>query len=183
LDYPLRSKSAYTLFVKESVLKRRGDVPINERFKQISKEWKTLTDEEKAPYLESAKNDKIRYMQEMEKWKSSMTTPENELILNKLANLRSISSGRPNTSIVSPVNKVKKIKLKKLAKTKPKSKETKSFKAKSTKTKSTKTKSKSKSTKSASKTKKVKTGAKKKKSEKSESVEVKEETSSSSDST
>ncbi len=180
MDYPLRSKSAYTLFVKESVLKRRGDVPINERFKQISKEWKTLTDEEKAPYLESAKNDKIRYMQEMEKWKSSMTTPQNELILNKLANLRSISSGRPNTSVVSPV---KKIKVKKLAKTKPKSKETKSFKTKSTKTKSTKTKSKSKSTKSASKTKKVKTGAKKKKSEKSESVEVKEETSSSSDST
>jgi hypothetical protein len=176
LDYPLRSKSAYTLFVKESVLKGLGDVPIKERFKQISKEWKTLTDSQKAPYFESARNDKIRYMQEMEKWKNSMTTPENEAILNKLADLRSISSGRAKRSAVPRVRKVKK-----LAKTKPKSKKAKSSKAKSTKTKSTK--SKSKSTKSASKTKKVKTGAKKKKVEKSESVEVKDETSSSSEST
>jgi upstream-binding transcription factor len=140
---------------------------------QISKEWKRMSDEEKAPYLESAKNDKVRYMQEMEKWKNSMTTPENEQILNKLADLRSISSGRAKRSLVPRVKKVRRVK--KLAKTKPKSKKPKS-KAKSTKTKSTK--SKSKLTKSAST--KVKTGSKKKKSE---TVEVKDETSSSSDST
>jgi len=140
-------------------------------FKQISVEWKNLSDAQKAPFVESAKNDKLRYLEEMQKWKDNIAKPENEEVLKKLIDLR--AKGFISSRNI-PSSEVKK-KPKKVVKTKAKSIKAKSTKAKSAKSKLTKTKS-TKSAKSSKSTQtKSRTGKKVKMSSKAQKDEVLDE--------
>lgn len=67
---PKRPLTAYILFVKDEFQKLKSQNTDRDpaiQFKQISKKWKYLTDEEKQPYIEQNRKDKERYFGQKEK--------------------------------------------------------------------------------------------------------------------
>lgn len=191
LHFPSRPLSAFNLYFKDSVAKRPVDKEhLKERFKQIVFDWKRLTEEEKTPFVESAKIEKIRYLEDMEVWKKDITKPENAENLNILVKLQ--ERGFVNSTAIPDSDDTKAKKKAKKAKKLTKTKTTKS-KLKSAKTKTKAKSPKAKSTRVTSKKMKVKTKQKKESASKKVKKSVKDqkpktdavidETSSSSEST
>ena len=74
-NQPKKPKSAYMFFsvVHRKKLKEKSpDMAFGEIMKNISESWKKLNDKEKQKYNELAENDKERYQDEMEKYKSAL---------------------------------------------------------------------------------------------------------------
>jgi len=66
---PKRPLGAYFFYFKENNTKVRGEHPefIQKQIvSKIAKDWKALTDDEKAPFVERSNADKQRYMSEKE---------------------------------------------------------------------------------------------------------------------
>jgi len=167
LDYPIRAKSAFNLYIKEAIDNRvKTSEPFVDVFKRIVSKWKTMSPLEREPYVESAKTDKMRYLSEMEVWKETVATVEKKETMDRLTRLKSLSS-----RIVKSDQKSKKVPKK--PKLKAKSKTTKAkprgrpkslkLKTKSKTAANTKSKSKSKSVAKSKKPKKsTKAGSKSK---------------------
>lgn len=68
---PKKSCSAYSFFLKQiypTVKEENPDCTFGERAKLVSKKWKELSADEKKPFLDMAKEDKVRYEKERQKY-------------------------------------------------------------------------------------------------------------------
>ncbi|XP_054167193.1 transcription factor A, mitochondrial-like [Oppia nitens] len=174
LNFPIRSKSAFNIFMKEEVARQKGTAAHKEVFKNVVTKWKSLTPLDKTPYEEMAKIDKVRYTEELNKWKTDIAQPENKELLDKLEKLKE-KSLKTNSKTNEEETETKKKKKKKTTKKAESSKTT-------TKPKSTKTKSKSKTStgkakskpKTKSDTKKTKESKKKNTKDDKSKEEIKE---------
>ena len=76
-NQPKRSLSAFFFFCHEARPKLRAENPgatISELAKKLGAKWQLLSDEEKAPFAESAQKDKERYAREMELFRNDSSS-------------------------------------------------------------------------------------------------------------
>nr|XP_012618285.2 transcription factor A, mitochondrial [Microcebus murinus] len=71
LGKPKRPRSAYNIFVSESFQEAK-DSSSQAKLKSINENWKNLSSSEKQVYIQLAKDDKIRYYNEMKSWEEQM---------------------------------------------------------------------------------------------------------------
>ncbi|KAL4841981.1 hypothetical protein H8958_020150 [Nasalis larvatus] len=71
LGKPKRPRSAYNVYVAEKFQEAKGDSP-QEKLKTVKENWKNLSDSEKELYIRLAKEDEIRYHNEMNSWEEQM---------------------------------------------------------------------------------------------------------------
>uniref|UniRef100_A0A8I5NLD7 Transcription factor A, mitochondrial n=1 Tax=Papio anubis TaxID=9555 RepID=A0A8I5NLD7_PAPAN len=71
LGKPKRPRSAYNIYVAERFQEAKGDSP-QEKLKTVKENWKNLSDSEKEIYIQLAKEDEIRYHNEMKSWEEHM---------------------------------------------------------------------------------------------------------------
>ncbi|XP_023226655.1 transcription factor A, mitochondrial-like isoform X3 [Centruroides sculpturatus] len=71
LDKPVGPRSPYNFFIAERASMTFG-TKANETLKKIGQEWKDLPEERKEIYRRKSEEDKKRYTNEMENWKSKM---------------------------------------------------------------------------------------------------------------
>ncbi|XP_055454962.1 transcription factor A, mitochondrial [Psammomys obesus] len=71
LGKPKRPRSAYNIYVAESFSEAKDD-SVQEKMKSINQTWKNMSSEEKQAYFQLAKDDKIRYNNEMKSWEDQM---------------------------------------------------------------------------------------------------------------
>ncbi|XP_011845739.1 PREDICTED: transcription factor A, mitochondrial isoform X1 [Mandrillus leucophaeus] len=71
LGKPKRPRSAYNVYVAERFQEAKGDSP-QEKLKTVKENWKNLSDSEKEFYIQHAKEDEIRYHNEMKSWEEHM---------------------------------------------------------------------------------------------------------------
>lgn len=71
LGKPKRPRSAYNIYVSESFQEAK-DESAKEKLKIVNQAWKNLSSEEKQSYIQLAKDDKIRYDNEMKSWEEQM---------------------------------------------------------------------------------------------------------------
>ncbi|ERE92778.1 transcription factor A, mitochondrial isoform X1 [Cricetulus griseus] len=71
LGKPKRPRSAYNIYVSESFQETKdGSAP--GRLKTINEAWKSLSSDERQAYIQLAKDDRIRYDNEMKSWEEQM---------------------------------------------------------------------------------------------------------------
>jgi len=74
LEKPVRTSSAYNLFIKHRMAKMTKDSrPLVEKTKQLAGEWKSLGDHQKSVYVHEAELDVERYKKEMVAWTNKMS--------------------------------------------------------------------------------------------------------------
>ncbi|XP_077802861.1 transcription factor A, mitochondrial isoform X3 [Macaca mulatta] len=71
LGKPKRPRSAYNVYVAERFQEAKGESP-QEKLKTVKENWKNLSDSEKELYIQHAKEDEIRYHNEMKSWEEHM---------------------------------------------------------------------------------------------------------------
>lgn len=71
LGKPKRPRSAYNIFVSESFQEAK-DESAQEKLKTVNQAWKNLSSDEKQVYIQLAKDDRIRYDNEMNSWEEQM---------------------------------------------------------------------------------------------------------------
>ncbi|XP_023041347.1 transcription factor A, mitochondrial isoform X2 [Piliocolobus tephrosceles] len=71
LGKPKRPRSAYNIYVADRFQEAKGDSP-QEKLKTVKENWKNLSDSEKELYIRLAKEDEIRYHNEMKCWEEQM---------------------------------------------------------------------------------------------------------------
>lgn len=71
LGKPKRPRSAYNIYVSESFQEAK-DESAQGRLKIVNQAWKNLSPEEKQTYIQLAKDDRIRYDNEMKSWEEQM---------------------------------------------------------------------------------------------------------------
>ena len=72
---PKKPLSSYIFFsqqVREKIKKDNPKLSVNELMKEISNRWANISDKEKLPYNDMAKNDKYRYENELEEYKNKL---------------------------------------------------------------------------------------------------------------
>ncbi|MBO8759723.1 high mobility group box domain-containing protein, partial [Staphylococcus aureus] len=67
LGKPKRPRSAYNIYVSESFQEAKDD-SAQGKLKLVNEAWKNLSPEEKQAYIQLAKDDRIRYDNEMKSW-------------------------------------------------------------------------------------------------------------------
>lgn len=71
LGKPKRPRSAYNIFIAERFQETR-DGTSQVKLKAINENWKNLSNSQKQVYIQLAKDDKIRYYNEMKSWEEQM---------------------------------------------------------------------------------------------------------------
>ncbi|NP_001029188.2 transcription factor A, mitochondrial precursor [Bos taurus] len=71
LGKPKRPRSAYNIFIAERFQEAR-DGTSQVKLKAINENWKNLSNSQKQVYIQLAKDDKIRYYNEMKSWEEQM---------------------------------------------------------------------------------------------------------------
>ncbi|XP_021483058.1 transcription factor A, mitochondrial [Meriones unguiculatus] len=71
LGKPKRPRSAYNIYVAESFPESK-EKTVQAKMKSINQTWKNMSDEEKESYFQLAKDDKIRYNNEIKSWEDQM---------------------------------------------------------------------------------------------------------------
>ncbi|XP_042122622.1 transcription factor A, mitochondrial isoform X2 [Peromyscus maniculatus bairdii] len=71
LGKPKRPRSAYNIYVSES-FQEATDKTAQGKLKTINEAWKNLSSDEKQAYIQLAKDDRIRYDNEMKSWEEQM---------------------------------------------------------------------------------------------------------------
>ncbi|KAM5236456.1 transcription factor A, mitochondrial [Ctenodactylus gundi] len=71
LGKPKRARSAFNIFISENFQDAKNDT-VQERLKSVVQTWKNLPTSQKEVYLQLAKDDKIRYDNEMKSWEENM---------------------------------------------------------------------------------------------------------------
>ncbi|MBZ3879485.1 Transcription factor A, mitochondrial [Sciurus carolinensis] len=71
LGKPKRPRSAYNIFVSESFQEVK-DGSSQAKLKSVNETWKNLSSSQKQVYIQLAKDDKIRYDNEMKSWEEQM---------------------------------------------------------------------------------------------------------------
>lgn len=71
LGKPKRPRSAYNIYVSESFQETK-DGSASGRLKSINEAWKNLSSDERQAYIQLAKDDRIRYDNEMKSWEEQM---------------------------------------------------------------------------------------------------------------
>uniref|UniRef100_A0A8C6RUE7 Transcription factor A, mitochondrial n=1 Tax=Nannospalax galili TaxID=1026970 RepID=A0A8C6RUE7_NANGA len=72
LGKPKRPRSAYNIYVSESFQVAK-DESAQEKLKSVNKAWKNMSLAQKQVYVQLAKDDRIRYDNEMRSWEEQMT--------------------------------------------------------------------------------------------------------------
>ncbi|XP_008059870.1 transcription factor A, mitochondrial isoform X1 [Carlito syrichta] len=86
LGKPKRPRSAYNIFVSESFQEAK-DGSSQAKLKTVNENWKNLSSSQKQVYIQLAKDDKIRYDNEMKSWEEQMIeVGRNDLIRRKMRN-------------------------------------------------------------------------------------------------
>ncbi|KAM6184826.1 transcription factor A, mitochondrial [Rhynchocyon petersi] len=84
LGKPKRPRSAYNIFISESFQEAK-DISSQAKLKTVNENWKNLTSSQKQVYIQLAKDDKIRYDNEMKLWEAQMIeVGRNDLIRRKM---------------------------------------------------------------------------------------------------
>ncbi|GBN81184.1 Transcription factor A, mitochondrial [Araneus ventricosus] len=91
---------AYALFV-QSQAKDKNIKDASEFIKAAAEKWKTLSDDEKKKFEEQAHKDKIRFNNEMEKWKKKMVAEGKDELLHRYEDLK----GKGKTLDIEEVSK------------------------------------------------------------------------------
>ncbi|KAJ6225242.1 hypothetical protein RDWZM_003787 [Blomia tropicalis] len=144
LNYPKRPLSSYIFFLREKLHQEYPDgkyppvkTPEHIRFIGIwSQRWRAMNIDERKPFAALAEKDRLRYFEELEKWKQDLAKPENE---ENLVILERLSKRIGTINKVDDEMKKKKKKASKVVGTRKLAKAKKSTKAKSKKTTKTKT--------------------------------------------
>ncbi|XP_006895656.1 PREDICTED: transcription factor A, mitochondrial [Elephantulus edwardii] len=71
LGKPKRPRSAYNIFISECFQEAK-DSSSQAKLKTVNESWKNLTSSQKQVYIQLAKDDKIRYDNEMKLWEAQM---------------------------------------------------------------------------------------------------------------
>ncbi|OBS68596.1 hypothetical protein A6R68_02867 [Neotoma lepida] len=71
LGKPKRPRSAYNIYVSESFQEAK-DESAQEKLRSINQAWKNLSSNERQAYIQLAKDDRIRYDNEMKSWEEQM---------------------------------------------------------------------------------------------------------------
>ncbi|KAL6049327.1 hypothetical protein STEG23_029236, partial [Scotinomys teguina] len=71
LGKPKRPRSAYNIYVSES-FQEATEQSAKEKLRTINEAWKNLSSDEKQAYIQLAKDDRIRYDNEMKSWEEQM---------------------------------------------------------------------------------------------------------------
>ncbi|XP_007957573.1 transcription factor A, mitochondrial [Orycteropus afer afer] len=83
LGKPKRPRSAYNIFISESFQEAK-DASSQAKLKTVNENWKNLSSSQKQVYIQLAKDDKIRYDNEMKSWEAQMIeVGRNDLIRRK----------------------------------------------------------------------------------------------------
>ncbi|KAM5140287.1 transcription factor A, mitochondrial isoform 2-T2 [Callospermophilus lateralis] len=86
LGKPKRPRSAYNIFVSESFQEVK-DGSSQAKLKYVNETWKNLPSSQKQVYIQLAKDDKIRYDNEMKSWEEQMIeVGRSDLIRRKMKN-------------------------------------------------------------------------------------------------
>ncbi|XP_004473258.1 transcription factor A, mitochondrial [Dasypus novemcinctus] len=86
LGKPKKPRSAFNIFVSECFQEAKEHSP-QAKMKTINQNWKDLPDSQKQVYVQLAKDDKIRYDNEMKSWEEQMIEiGRNDLIRRKMKN-------------------------------------------------------------------------------------------------
>ncbi|XP_041363233.1 transcription factor A, mitochondrial-like [Gigantopelta aegis] len=88
LGKPLRSRNAFSLFLRSSKLER-GDADVQTFLKGIVEYWKTMPENEKEIYYHDAALDKERYDKEMAAWEDKMKKLGREDLVRKASRTKS----------------------------------------------------------------------------------------------
>ncbi|XP_037661179.1 transcription factor A, mitochondrial isoform X2 [Choloepus didactylus] len=84
LGKPKRPRSAYNIFISESFQESKENSS-QAKLKTVNENWKNLSGSQKQVYIQLAKDDKIRYDNEMKSWEEQMIeVGRNDLIRRKV---------------------------------------------------------------------------------------------------
>ncbi|XP_003409078.1 transcription factor A, mitochondrial [Loxodonta africana] len=84
LGKPKRPRTAYNIFISESFQEAK-DASSQAKMKTVNENWKNLSSSQKQVYIQLAKDDKIRYDNEMKLWEAQMIeVGRNDLIRRKM---------------------------------------------------------------------------------------------------
>ncbi|XP_059137614.1 transcription factor A, mitochondrial [Peromyscus eremicus] len=91
LGKPKRPRSAYNIYVSES-FQEATDQTAQGKLKSINEAWKKLSSDEKQAYIQLAKDDRIRYDNEMKSWEEQMAeVGRSDLIRRNVKRARDIT--------------------------------------------------------------------------------------------
>ena len=76
---PKRAMNAYMIFANQTREARKDEQPdlkATELISLLAKEWRAMSDKEKAPWSKLAEIDRLRYKEEMEKFKETLVNSD-----------------------------------------------------------------------------------------------------------